>query len=194
MLILCSFDSVLCQEYFVRFKAKNELTIILDFLPQSCVLKNNNYRLAHWHIRHQSDDEQAIKKLQPNCTENPPLGFWYVPFVKLSVVWGLPDVSTKEKNYLVYSRMQKRSLACVWGRWILSVRTKLYSDICNNKYGGCAFSDISHFLLILNQYLARFFIWRISWSRRPRETMFLKNIFSVFSFCYFVFSNVVFIL
>ena len=109
--------------------------------------------MAHWHIRHQSDDEQAIKKSQPNCTENPLLGFWYAPFVKLSVVWGLSDISAKEKNYLVYSRMQKRSLACIWGRWILSVRTKLDSDICNDKYGGCVFSDISHFLLVLNQYL-----------------------------------------
>ena len=30
---------MLCQEYFVRPKAKYELTVILDFLPQSSVLK-----------------------------------------------------------------------------------------------------------------------------------------------------------
>ena len=60
---LYPFDSRLCQGYFVSLKAKCELTIILDFLPQSCVLiNNNNYCMAHWHIRTQSDDEQGINK------------------------------------------------------------------------------------------------------------------------------------
>ena len=35
------FQFGLCQGYFVRLKAKCELTTILDFLSQSCVLKNN---------------------------------------------------------------------------------------------------------------------------------------------------------
>ena len=60
---LYPFNSRLCQGYFVSLKAKCELTIILDFLPQSCVLiNNNNYCMAHWHIRTQSDDEQGFNK------------------------------------------------------------------------------------------------------------------------------------
>ena len=39
-LILCSFDSGLSQDSSLDLK-KCELTIILDFLPQSCVLKKN---------------------------------------------------------------------------------------------------------------------------------------------------------
>ena len=62
LLVLCSLDSGLCQGYFVRLK-KCELMIILDFLLQSCVLKNN-YRTVHWHIRPQSDNEQGINKLR----------------------------------------------------------------------------------------------------------------------------------
>ena len=47
LVILCPFDSGLCKGYFVRLKAKCELTIILDFLSQSFV---NNWWIISWII------------------------------------------------------------------------------------------------------------------------------------------------
>ena len=38
----------------------------IRFSTSILLLKNNNYRTVHWHIRSQSDYEQVINKLRPN--------------------------------------------------------------------------------------------------------------------------------
>ena len=105
------------RDTLLDFK-KCELTIILDFLSQSCVLKNNNYRTVHWHIRPQYDHEQGINKLRPyGCL------IWHFSFNK--------PKNKMEKNH-------ERSLKFLlhnWKLWLLKQLCRTSSKIHINING-----------------------------------------------------------